>query len=77
MISRGTRCGTAIVTPPKSTRQSSALRADALDMLADAVGYAIALTAIGRAPQGRVILPVALVALIVNSAVLMLLARYR
>jgi len=91
---------------------SSALLADALDMLADAVGYAIALAAIGRAeafktraalrsalllavlgtaviletirraimgsaPEGPLMLPVALLALIVNSAVLVMLARYR
>jgi cation diffusion facilitator family transporter len=91
---------------------SSALLADALDMLADAVGYAIALTAIGRteafktraplrsglllailgvtvileavcqaimgsAPEGALMLPVALLALIVNSAVLVKLVRYR
>jgi cation diffusion facilitator family transporter len=91
---------------------SSALLADALDMLADALGYAIALAAVGRAelfktraalrsglilailgvavivetarraivgsaPEGLVMLAVATLALIVNSAVLRMLARYR
>jgi cation diffusion facilitator family transporter len=91
---------------------SSALLADALDMLADAAGYTIALAAIGRteafktraalrsgvllailgvaviletirraimgsAPEGSLMLPVALLALIVNSIVLVMLARYR
>jgi hypothetical protein len=91
---------------------SSALLADALDMLADALGYAIALAAVGRSelfktraalrsglilailgvsvivetgrravlgstPEGSTMLAVATLALIVNSAVLWMLARYR
>lgn len=91
---------------------SSALLADALDMLADAGAYGIALSAIGRsalfktraarasglmlgilgvsvivetlrravvgsAPEGAVMLAVATLSLIVNTAVLRMLARYR
>lgn len=91
---------------------STALLADALDMLADAVGYGIALFAIGRsvisktraahtsalmlgilgvsviletvrravvgsAPEGAVMLAVAMLSLIVNAVVLQMLARYR
>ena len=91
---------------------SSALLADALDMLADAGAYGIALSAIGHsalfkaraarvsavvlgilgvavivetlrravvgsAPEGAVMLAVATLSLIVNTAVLRMLARYR
>lgn len=92
--------------------QSSALLADSLDMLADALAYSVALYAIGRTqlfkshaatvsgfilivlgsgvlldvarraifgatPEGRIMLAIAAVSLVVNSFVLYLLTRYR